>query len=199
MGITKVGVFKPRDNDTTAKSRWFVFIPYKSLRQFESIQNKLETDRIYNSAADEYMTAFDKPPYQRMEKILARAFPHMPVSAIPNLTTPRADRVYELRSYESATEKLHRNKVKMFNAGNEVSIFKRLGFNAVFYSQVIVGRSMPNLMYMTTFDNMQSHDEHWKNFGNDDEWKKLVKLPEYQHNVSHQDIYLLYPAEYSDI
>ena len=32
---------------------------------------------------------------------------------------------------------------------------------------------MPNLMYMTSFENKAARDEHWKTFGSDPEWKKL--------------------------
>jgi hypothetical protein len=87
----------------------------------------------------------------------------------------------------------------MFNQGGEVTLFKRLGFNAVFYAEVLSGSHMPNLMYMTSFDNMASRDEHWKSFGNDPFWKKLVAAPEYQNNVSKADIFFLHPAEYSDL
>jgi hypothetical protein len=106
--------------------------------------------------------------------------------------------VYELRSYESYTEKIYRNKVKMFNDGDEVGLFKRLGFNAVFYADVIAGSRMPNLMYMTTFSNQAIHDEKWKSFREDPQWKKLSGMEEYQHNVSKNTIYLLRPTEYSD-
>jgi hypothetical protein len=58
---------------------------------------------------------------------------------------------------------------------------------------------MPNLMYMTSFDNKASRDEHWKNFGADPEWKRLSALPEYQHTVSKSDILLLHPAAYSEL
>jgi hypothetical protein len=107
--------------------------------------------------------------------------------------------VYELRSYESPTEKLHVNKVHMFNEGGEVPLFKRLGFNAVFYADVINGSHMPNLMYMTSFDNLAAREEHWKTFVADAEWKKLSALPEYQHNVSKAEIILLHAADYSDL
>ena len=86
----------------------------------------------------------------------------------------------------------------MFNKGGEIALFKRLGFNAVFYGEVMAGSKMPNLMYMTSFDNMQSRNDHWKTFVDDPEWKKLSAMPEYQHNVSHIDISFLYPTEYSD-
>ena len=44
-----------------------------------------------------------------------------------------ADRIYELRSYESPTEQYFANKVQMFNQGGEITLFDKLGFHAVFY------------------------------------------------------------------
>lgn len=79
------------------------------------------------------------------------------------------------------------------------NIFDKLGFNPVFYGEVLAGSRMPNLMYMTTFSNKASRDEHWKAFVDDSDWKKLSALPEYQNNVSHADIFLLFPTDYSDI
>ncbi len=58
---------------------------------------------------------------------------------------------------------------------------------------------MPNLMYMTTFEDLPSRTEHWKSFSADTAWKQLSALPEYQKNVSHQDIIFLHPAAYSDL
>ena len=86
----------------------------------------------------------------------------------------------------------------MFNAGGEVALFNRLQFNAVFYAEVIAGSKMPNLMYMTTFNNKVERDIHWKNFGADTEWKTLSALPEYQHTVSKADIFFLRATSYSD-
>jgi len=58
---------------------------------------------------------------------------------------------------------------------------------------------MPNLMYMTSFENMASREQHWKDFSADPFWKKLVADPQYQHNVSHIDIIFLHPTAYSDL
>jgi len=91
------------------------------------------------------------------------------------------------------------NKIQMFNAGDEVGLFRRLGFNAVFYAEVISGPRMPNLMYMTTFENKASRDEHWNAFREDAQWKILSKEEQYQHNVSKIDIYFLHPTSYSDL
>lgn len=123
----------------------------------------------------------------------------MPKIEKSGLTGSKGNRVYELRSYESATEKIFKNKVRMFNQGGEIALFQRLGFNAIFYGEVIFGSKMPNLMYMTSFENKAARDEHWKTFGNDPEWKKLSSLPEYQNNVSKIEIVYLTPADYSDL
>ena len=87
----------------------------------------------------------------------------------------------------------------MFNEGGEVALFARLHFNALFYGEVIAGSAMPNLMYMTSFENKSDRDEHWKAFGNDPEWKKLSARKEYQNNVSKITIEFLRPTEYSDL
>ena len=87
----------------------------------------------------------------------------------------------------------------MFNEGGEVPLFKRVEFNAIFYAEVINGSHMPNLMYMTSFNNMAERDAHWKLFSADPEWKKLSALPEYQNTVSKNDTVLLNSAEFSEL
>lgn len=193
-GISNVGIFKRIVQDTADKLL-YVLVPFKSLEQFNNLERKLQL----NAAGREYVdAAYNDAPYLRIESVLMRAFEKKPHMQKPALTGPKNERVYELRSYESPTEKYYVNKVKMFNDGNEVGIFSRLGFNAVFYAEVLSGSRMPNLMYMTSFDNKASRDEHWKAFSDDADWKKLRAMPEYQNNVSKADILLLYPVEYSD-
>ncbi|MES1161139.1 MAG: NIPSNAP family protein [Bacteroidota bacterium] len=201
MGIAKPGVFKPVGNDTAALRRIYVLIPFHSLDQFTDFQASLLKDATYLSSGKDYLDAtYNDPPYARFETILLQAFPDMPRLESPSaLTAPVAERIYELRSYEGPTEKYFVNKVQMFNQGGEIPLFKRLGFNAVFYASVLSGAHMPNLMYMTTFDSMASREQHWKAFGEDPFWKQLVAAPEYQHNVSHVDIVFLHPADYSDL
>lgn len=195
-----IGVFKALANDTAADKRIFVLIPHKSIKDFTELPQKLEKDKAYLTAGATYLNApYDKPVYTRMETILLYAFEGMPSLAKPQLGGSRADNIYELRSYEGHTEKIFRNKVEMFNKGDEVGLFKRLGFNAVFYSEVIAGSRMPNLMYMTSFNNKADRDEHWKTFGSDPAWKKLSSDPYYQHNVSRNEITFLRATEYSDL
>ena len=198
-GIAKAGVFKPIDNDTSADRRVYVFLPGRSVEQLLRLPQQLLTNSTYVTAGKDYIdAAWDKPVYIRMETIILDAFPGMPKWEAPALKSPKSERIYELRNYESASEKLHQNKVDMFNKGDEVGLFKRLGFNAVFYGDVLVGSRMPNLMYMTTFENRAVRDEHWKAFSSDPAWKALLPQPQYAHNTSRTEVILLHPAEYSD-
>ncbi len=198
--IKKIGVFKPLDTDSLYTKRIMVLIPFKSLDEFEVIYEKLNKDKQYLIDGKEYIDAlYDNPPYSRIETVVLKAFSGQPQMTLPELKGPVADRIYELRSYEGHTEKISKNKIEMFNAGDEVGLFKRLGFNAVFYGEVLSGPSMPNLMYMTTFENMASRDEHWKAFVADDHWKKLIAMPYYKNNMSKNTILFLRPTGYSDI
>jgi hypothetical protein len=200
MKIVSVGVFKSLANDTVSDKKIYVFIPFNSAGEIQQLNEKLQKDKAYQASGSEYINAvFSAPPYTRMETILLYAFPLAPRMQLPGLSSPKNERVYELRSYESATEKIFQNKVNMFNDGDEIGLFKRLGFNAVFYSEVVAGSRMPNLMYMTTFDNMQEREKHWKAFSDDAQWKKLTAMPLYQKNVQHADIFFLRPTDYSDI
>ncbi|HEX6225305.1 MAG TPA: NIPSNAP family protein [Chryseolinea sp.] len=200
-GIPTVGVFKPVEADTVNfGKKIFVLIPYTSLDQFGKLAETLSKDKQFETKGAEYVNApYNDLPYARLESILLYAFSGMPQLEVPKHTTPVSERIYELRSYEGHTEKIFRNKVKMFNDGDEVGLFKRLGFNAVFYGEVIAGSRMPNLMYMTTFPNKASRDEHWKAFSADPQWVSLKSMGEYQNNVSKIDIYFLHPTDYSDL
>src|SRR4030095_2829866 len=197
--IRNVGVLKAWPNDTAADKTIYVITPLPALDMLTKITDKLKQDDSFNNLAAEYLTAvYNNPPYSRKETILLQAFPLAPRLQLPSLNSSRKERVYELRSYESATDNKFDNKVQMFNQGDEIGLFKRLNFNAIFYGSVMAGSKMPNLMYMTSFENKKDRDEHWKTFGSDPYWKKLSAMPDYQNNVSHIDITFLYPADYSD-
>ena len=199
MGIKTVGVFKPVEQDTAADKKVYVLVPFSSLKKLTTVEQELNADQQYLTNGKDYIEAnYKDAAFTRMETIILQAFPKMLHPAVPNLSSPKTERVYELRSYESPTEKYNRNKVKMFNDGNEVALFKRLNFNAVFYAEVLAGSHMPNLMYMTAFNNKQDRDKHWETFSNDTEWKALSARPEYQNNVSRNDMVFLHPTAYSD-
>jgi len=198
-GIPIVGVFKPVEADTAFGKLIYVFVPFKTIDQFMQLPELLEKDKVYTEAGKSFIdAAYDNPPYKRYESILLKAFMNMPEFAAPKFSTAPGEKIYELRSYESATEAKAVKKIEMFNKGGEIELFKSLGFNAAFFAEVLTGSHMPNLMYMITFADMKSHDDHWNTFRDSDGWKKLSGMDEYKNTVSKANPYLLHPTSYSD-
>jgi len=200
-GIKKVGVFKPIESDTANfGKKIFVFIPLKELEQIEKIEESLAKDKDYQTKGAAYINApFDNPPYVRLESILLRAFSAQPDFFAPKFTTPKSEQIFEFRSYQSATEKIYQKKVEMFNEGGETKIFEKIGANAIFYGEVLSGSEMPNLMYMTSYENTKANEDCWKAFRDHPDWKTLSGLEEYKNTVSKITKYMLHPADYSDI
>ncbi len=197
--IKPVGVFKPIDQDTTSDRRIYVLIPFESIDRLTTLPATLENDEQYLEDGSAYINApHDEPPYSYIESVILKAFSEAPRIMRPELTSPKSQRIYELRSYGAATEAINLNKVDMFNAG-EVEIFDRLGFNAVFYGNVLSGSDMPNLMYMTSFEDMESRDTHWDSFRDDSQWEELSSMEKYKDNVSWINIHLLHSTDYSDL
>ena len=198
-GIPSVGVFKPIEEDEMYGKLIFVCIPVRSLGQFEKLPTLLNDDKQYQQDGQDYINAtYDNAPFSRIESILLKAFKNMPEFSIPEHSTAPSGRIYELRSYEGATEEIYERKVEMFNEGGECKIFIDLGFQPLFFGEVISGPSMPNLMYLTTFESRKSQEEHWNAFIDNPDWAVLKEVEKYQHTVSHIDKYLLYPTDYSD-
>ncbi len=198
-GIENVGVFKYRPNNFLTANKIFVLIPFISFEQFENLDEMLAQDKAYISIGSDYVNAkYDEPPYERINSVLMRAFIGMPQMKPSEVEGARKDRVYELRSYESPTEATYQNKVMMFNKGGEIELFESLGANAVFYAEVLSGDRMPNLMYMTTYQNMEKRDAVWKTFFASEKWGELSTDLKYLNNMNKADKLLLYPTEYSD-
>ena len=72
------------------------------------------------------MTAAD-PAYVRQETSLLAAFPKFPRLAVPAATAQKGPRLFELRTYESPSEKAHLSKVKMFSEMGEIEISSASG------------------------------------------------------------------------
>lgn len=197
LGFKEIAVFKPIDNNDKADKLVYLLSASATLEKYASLDVDILKDKQYLESGKEYLdAAHNQPPYSRIETILMKAFEGMPFLALPKLSAVKSERVYELRSYEAPTEKLSANKISMFNNG-EIDIFNKLDFNAVFYGQVIAGSTMPNLIYLTTFENMTARDAHWKAFG--PLYKPMADMPQYQNNVSKNVTILCRPTAYSDI
>jgi len=197
-GIKNVGVFKPIDGLNEREDFMILLAPYQSLEQFEQLPASLLQDSEYLQSAKAYIDApHDNAPYTRIESMILRSFSATPQLSLPELSSPRSERVYEFRSYEAATEKLYDLKVEMFNEG-ESALFQDLEFNPVFFCEVISSAHMPHLIYMTTHTDTTAQRLNWEAFGNSPEWDRMKNMDRYQNTVSSITKYLLYPTEYSD-
>jgi hypothetical protein len=200
LGFKSIGVFKPIANDTATLKQIVVITSYVSLDVWHKTKSNLNKDSVFNEEGKFFLDAdTNHLAYVRVESTLLEAFPDQP-KLIPASPKTNADAIYELRSYESPTKSLHMTKVDMFNTGGEIKLFKSLGFNAVFYGDVLSGSRMPNLVYMVVFANAATREAKWKAFGSSDIWKDISTDPKYRNNISvnHIDSWLMQRASYSD-
>ena len=198
-GIKQVGVFTNIANDTATIKKLFVLVPHKNISDIPNINKAMFADDEVSKNGKAYLEATsEQPAFDRIVGYVLEGFRFAPTLMIPKLKSSANERVYELRSYESASEKKYWKKVEMFNEGGEIDLFARLNFNAVFYAEVVSGPTMPNLMYMTSFENMEDRNAHWKTFSNDPKWKELLSMKEYEKTVSKNVTLFLRAKSYSD-
>ena len=191
-----IGIFK--ELQTNGQTKIYVLIPHNSIEDFALMDEKLFEDKAYQQQGSDYLNvSATVPAYERIESSFLKAFTHFPKIEVPENKT----RIFELRRYEHATENAGKKKLEMFNDGGEIDIFKRLGFKPVFFGETLIGPMRPNLTYMITFDDMESHDNHWKSFVADAEWKKISVIPDYADAklVSRITSTLLIPLSFSQI
>lgn len=198
-GIKKVGVFAPIANDTAVDKKLYVWIPMHSLKILDQLDQDVEQlDPMVKNEIVDLENADSSLPYNRVERIICKAFKFQTQFEKKSSLTKSPDRIFEYRSYESPTENAHLRKVHMFNEGGEITLFKRLNFNAIFYSKAIVGDRLPNLIYMTSFNNMADRDEHWKAFGASPEWQSISNMPKYMKSVNRNETVLMTARDYAD-
>lgn len=194
LGIKHVGVFT--ELKPTGQTKLYVIIPFKSMKDFLGVQDKLAKDLAYTEAAKDYLTApATAPAYDRIESSLMLAFAHMPVMEVPAVKAG----LFELRRYESSGETAAKKKIEMFNDAGEIDIFKNVGMQPVFFGQTLIGSFQPNLTYMLAFEDMAAHDKLWKAFVSDPVWKKISAVPDYADAkiISHINSTFLIPTAYS--
>lgn len=196
LEISPVGVFSPQIGPESPSL--YLLIPSTSIERLVMADFRLEHDANYVKAAAPFLnTPAKAPAYMRVDSSLMVAFEGMPKLKVPQ---GHPNRVFELRTYESATDQDHQRKVEMFNNG-EFGVFERAGFWQVFYGDTLVGSRLPNLTYMVGFEDLAQREHHWKAFGADPEWKKLSTAPRYafEETVSNITNVILSPTAYSQI
>jgi hypothetical protein len=198
MGIESVGAFSS-EAPTEGKVSMFLLLPLTGPAQVATLLDELGKDQEFLSRGQAYLeTDIQKPVYSRMRSELLVAFDCFPKLAVPTQKKANKDRLFELRVYESPTERMGVLKVDMFNNG-EVPIFLDCGIQPVFFGQALIGDRMPNLTYMTVYDNAEHRDACWKKFQNHPEWAKLKAVEKYQGTVSKIHKFNLLPRPYSGL
>ena len=180
----------------------FVLTPCDSLDAVAQLEAGLERDDQFSRAGGAYLDApAGDPAYLRQEVSVLAAVPKMPRIEVPAATAAKGPRLFELRIYESPSEKAHRAKVRMFAEMGELEIFRRVGLTPVFFSRTLAGSRMPSLVYMLVHENMAGREKSWDAFRNDPEWKKLAATPGYSDAeiVSNITTVYLRPAASSQI
>jgi hypothetical protein len=199
LGIRPVGVFNVVVGDRSPSLR--VLIPSASLDTLVHLEARLSADADYVKAAAAFLEApATAPAYERMESSLMIAFEGRPKLQIPSATASRGARTFELRTYESPSDRDHVRKVEMFNSG-EFDVFQQAGFQPVFYGDTLMGSRLPNLTYMLAFDDLANRNKLWSAFGGSPAWKKLSSDARFafEEIVSNITNVILSPAGYSQI
>ena len=194
LGIRQVGVFMPEVPEAVPVV--YIVLRYSSLDQFAKSTQLLADATLQQAGADYLGAPATDAVYERIESWLTQGIEGMPAMVVPE----KGKQVYQLRIYESPSEKTGKKKVEMFNIG-ELAIFKRCGLAPVFFGETIVGPQMPNLTYMLVFNDTAAKDAAWNNFRGDPEWAKLKTTPGFTDKeiVSHITNLVLVPAPYSQI
>ena len=196
LGVKHIGVFT--ELKPTGQTKIYALAPYSGLDHYASVTDSLGKDGDLKSKGAAYLNApATAPAYERIESSLLKAFKHFPTLTAP----PKKSRIFELRQYQSASDAAGKKKIEMFNDQGEIDIFKRLGFNPVFWGETIIGPLRPNLTYMVTFDDLADKESHWKDFVMDTQWHEISAVPDYADAllVSKITSTLLVPTEFSQI
>tara|TARA_R110001592_G_scaffold69475_4_gene213105 strand:- start:53 stop:829 length:777 start_codon:yes stop_codon:yes gene_type:complete len=194
LGVGPVGVFTGVYGGewTTLE----VLLPHPSLASIASTAAAMADDEVHQRDGAAFLQApADAPEFVRYESSIMVAF-----SGMPKLKQPeKKGRIFEIRTYESHSEKFAKKKIEMFNEGGEIAIFLETGLIPVFFGETLVGPRMPNLTYMLVFDDMADHDASWANFVKSDKWKALSGDSQYKDTVSNIHNRILRPTGYSQI
>src|SRR5580693_3564384 len=127
MSIKPVGAFKLDIGPETPA--YYLVIPATSVETLAMLETRLAADTQFRKAAAAFWEApASAPPFVRVETALLSAF-----AGWPKLVAPKTEkRIFQLRTYESATDAAHIRKVQMFNEA-EIAIFVRTGLPPVFF------------------------------------------------------------------
>jgi hypothetical protein len=177
-----------------------ILIPHPDATSVVTLDERLVADGEYRKAAASSLALPPAdPPFLACDSSLHAAAATMPGVEKPSGPAAGPDRVFELRTYRSATEAASRRKIEMFEAGGELALFRRVGLQTVFFGRDLVGPGLPCLTYMVVFADADAREKAWAAFRDHPEWVKMRDDPRFADTVSNIDSALLRPTDYSQI
>jgi len=177
LGVKEVHIF--RESGEAEPIMLHVLIAYPDANTYVEAQ-QLAADPEFLQASAEYdAVPVTSPIYTQFTSSLYLAFEGM-----PNMNAPRKrDTLFELRTYQGATEASNRRKIRMFNV-EELELFDKVGLKAVFFGEMIAGPYRPCLTYLLAFKNREERDENWEKFLQHPDWNRMKNAPEYADSLS---------------
>jgi hypothetical protein len=177
MGMGPVGAFQLVIGPETPT--FYLLIPSFSIEALAELDLRLAQDAAFLKAAEPFWNApATAPAFLRVESSLLAAFEGWPRLTPPASSSTKSKRIFQLRTYESPSNRDHIRKVEMFHHG-EFEIFTNAGCHPVFFSDTLIGPRMPSLTYMLSFASLEELNAKWDAFGSAPAWKKLTADPRY--------------------
>ena len=189
MGV-EVGCFKELSQNLPAVY-YFLFV-YPSFDAYLKANDILLKNSAFVEAMKQDAEA-NRPTFFRYDSYLCRPF-----TGWKKVTPIAGKTIYEWRKYDSANIEAGARKVAMFNGG-EIEVFKECGVNPLCFGQIIAGRNMPGLIYVTQFDDMADCTASWAKFNAHPEWKRMRTAPEWANATNQINRVYLTPLPYSTI
>jgi hypothetical protein len=175
-----------------------LILGFQSISEFWSVRAGLNQDKDLDKAFEAWQTG-PEPPFENQTNTLMEAADYSP-EIVPVDPPPKTPRIFELRVYRSPSYR-HLKVIHNRFAGAEIKIFNRVGVNPIFYASTVAGPSMPNLTYLTPFDDLATREKAWNAFAADPEWVKVRKESIDQHGqaVNSTQISIYRAASYSPV
>ena len=170
---------------------YFLFV-YPSFDAYLKANDRLLQNNAFVEAMKEDAAA-NRPTFFRYDSYLCRPFERW------KKVTPVAGKtIFEWRKYDSANIEAGMRKVMMFNS-EEIDVFLKCGVNPLCFGQIIAGKDMPGLIYVTHYNDMTERDAAWDKFGTNPDWLRMRAAPEWANTTIQNNRILLTPLPYSVI
>jgi hypothetical protein len=173
-----------------------VLTGYPSVEEMWSVRTKLDADKALEAATDAWEA---EAPFENLTSSLLRVGDYSP-ELVPLNPPPAVPRVFEMRIYHAPTWKNMRGLEWRFREG-EVRILSKIGAAPILFAPTVIGDDVPNMTWITAFENEAARDKAWAAFGADPDWLKLSaeSRQRYGDNPTFRQIRLYRAAAYSPI